>query len=126
TLRRFMAIAVACLIIAGVAGYIYWGPTQQQQQQRTRRDRNAQDVVPVLVATANLDDVPIYLDGVGTIKALNTVLVKSQADGQIVKIAFREGQDVSRGFVIAQIDPRTYQAQLDQAVAKKAQDEAQL
>ena len=58
--------------------------------------------------------------------ALNTVTVRSQVDGKLIKIAFTEGQDVEKGYVLAKIDPRTYQAQYDQAVAKKAQDEAQL
>ena len=69
---------------------------------------------------------PVYLDAVGNTRALNTVTVRAQVGGQIVKIAFREGQDVKRGDVLAEIDPRTYQAQYDQAVAKKAQDEATL
>jgi multidrug efflux system membrane fusion protein len=70
--------------------------------------------------------VPVYLDAVGNTRALNTVTVRAQVGGQIVKVAFREGQDVKRGDVLAEIDPRTYQAQLDQAVAKKAQDQAQV
>ena len=69
---------------------------------------------------------PVYLDAVGNTRALNTVTVRPQVGGQIVKVAFREGQDVKRGDVLAEIDPRTYQAQLDQAIAKKAQDEATL
>jgi multidrug efflux system membrane fusion protein len=71
-------------------------------------------------------DVPIYLDGLGTVQAYNTVLVRSRVDGELVKVAFTEGQDVKIGDVLAQIDPAPYQATLDQAVAKKAQDEAQL
>src|SRR5205823_10628246 len=65
-------------------------------------------------------------DEVGNTRALNIVTVRAQVGGQIVKIYFQEGQDVQRGFVLAEIDPRTYQAQYDQAVAKKAQDEATL
>jgi multidrug efflux system membrane fusion protein len=80
----------------------------------------------VLVARANIADVPIYLDAVGNTRALNTVTVRPQVGGQIVKVAFKEGQDVEKGFVLAEIDPRTYQAQYDQAVATKAKDEATL
>ena len=69
---------------------------------------------------------PVYLDGVGTAKALNTVTVRSQVDGKLINISFTEGQEVPKGFVLAKIDPTTYQAQYDQAVAKKAQDEALL
>jgi membrane fusion protein, multidrug efflux system len=70
--------------------------------------------------------VPVYLDGVGTARALNTVTVRPQVDGKLINISFTEGQEVPKGFVLAKIDPTTYQAQYDQAVAKKAQDEAQL
>lgn len=82
--------------------------------------------VPVLVATAKSADVPVYYDGVGTTRALNIVTVRSQVDGKLLKLNFREGDDVRRGTVIAEIDPTIYQAAYDQAVAKKAQDEAQL
>jgi multidrug efflux system membrane fusion protein len=71
-------------------------------------------------------DVPVYLDAVGTIKALNTVTVRPQVDGKLLSVNFKEGDDIKKGDVLAKIDPVTYQAQLDQAVAKKAQDEAQL
>src|SRR5262249_58417276 len=71
-------------------------------------------------------DVPVYLDAVGTIKALNTVTVTPQVDGKLLSVNYKEGQDVKKGDVLARIDPVTYQAQLDQAIAKKAQDEAQL
>jgi multidrug efflux system membrane fusion protein len=82
--------------------------------------------VPVLVSEARRADVPVYLDGVGTTQALKTVTVLPQVDGKLIKVHFREGQDVPQGFVLAEIDPATYQAAYDQAVAKKAQDEAQL
>src|SRR3989442_2348917 len=87
---------------------------------------SASEPVPVLATAARATDVPVYLDGVGTAKALNTVTVRSQVDGKIINISFTEGQDVPKGFVLAKIDPTTYQAQYDQAQAKKAQDEAQL
>jgi multidrug efflux system membrane fusion protein len=70
--------------------------------------------------------VPVYLDAVGTIKALNTVTVSPQVDGKLLSVGFKEGDDVKKGDVLARIDPTLYQAALDQAVAKKAQDEAQL
>ncbi len=80
----------------------------------------------MLATPAQTADVPVYLDGVGTAKALNTVTVRPQVDGKLIKVAFVEGQDVEKGFVLAKIDPVTYQAAYDQTVAKKAQDEAQL
>ncbi|PSC04216.1 efflux RND transporter periplasmic adaptor subunit [Alsobacter soli] len=82
--------------------------------------------VAVMAVEAKLADVPVYLESVGTARPLNTVTVRPQVDGQLVQILFREGQDVRKGDVLARIDPTTYQAQFDQAVAKKAQDQAQL
>ncbi len=73
-----------------------------------------------------VQDVPVYLDGVGTVRALNTVTVRSQVDGKLIAVNFTEGQDVKKGDVLGEIDPAIYQAQYDQAVAKKAQDEALL
>jgi multidrug efflux system membrane fusion protein len=82
--------------------------------------------IPVLAATAEKRDVPIWLDGLGTAQASATVTVKPQIDGMLTEVRFREGQDVRTGDVLARIDPRTYQAAVDQAVAKKAQDQANL
>ncbi|MDZ5448655.1 efflux RND transporter periplasmic adaptor subunit [Labrys sp. ZIDIC5] len=82
--------------------------------------------LPVLIAEAKTADVPVYLYGVGTVKAYNTVTITPQVSGQIVDMPFREGQDVKKGDVIARIDDSTYKATLDQAIAKKAQDQALL
>jgi multidrug efflux system membrane fusion protein len=71
-------------------------------------------------------DTPVYLDGIGTVQAFNSVTVHSQVNGILQKITFVEGQDVKAGDLLATVDPRTYQAQLDQAKAKQAEDEAQL
>jgi multidrug efflux system membrane fusion protein len=80
----------------------------------------------VLAATATTGDVPVYLDALGTVQAFNTVSIKPMIDGPLVEVRFKEGQDVRNGDVLAKIDMRPYQAALDQAVAKKAQDEANL
>jgi multidrug efflux system membrane fusion protein len=82
--------------------------------------------VSVLAATAKAADVPVYIDAIGTVRALNTVTIRAQVDGQITDIAFKEGQDVKKGDVLARIDPTLYQAAFDQANAKKSQDESQL
>jgi membrane fusion protein, multidrug efflux system len=82
--------------------------------------------VPILVAAARKADVPVYFDGVGSSRALNTVTVRTQVDGKLMSVNFKEGQDVDDNFVLADIEPTIYQAQYDQAVAKKAMDEAQL
>ena len=73
-----------------------------------------------------IQDVPVYLDGVGSVRALNTVMVRSQVDGKLISVNFTEGQDVKKGDVLGEIDPVLYKAAFDQAVAKKAQDEALL
>jgi membrane fusion protein, multidrug efflux system len=91
-----------------------------------RHGDGAGQPTPVLVATARAADVPVYIEGVGTVKALQSVLVRSQVDGVIESMPFKEGQDVHRGDLLVQIYPQLYQAALDEAVAKKAQDEATL
>src|ERR1700760_1723880 len=80
--------------------------------------------VPVTVAPVQKEDFPIYQTGLGTVQGFNTVQVKTRVDGEIVKIAFVEGQAVQAGDVLAEIDPRPFQATLDAAKAKKVQDEA--
>ena len=82
--------------------------------------------VPAEVAEVRPADVPLTLQGIGTVQAYNTVTLRAQVDGTLQQVRFTEGQEVKAGDVLAQIDPRTYQAALDQASAKKAQDEAQL
>jgi multidrug efflux system membrane fusion protein len=82
--------------------------------------------VPVEAAEVRPADVPLTLQGIGTVQAFNTVTVRAQVDGVLQQVRFTEGQEVKAGDVLAQIDPRTYQAAVDQALAKKAQDEAQL
>ncbi len=82
--------------------------------------------VPVTATAAGRQDVPIYYDALGTVGAFNTVAIRAQVNGQIVSINFRQGQDVHKGDVLAKIDPAPLQASLDQAIAKKGQDQAQL
>ncbi|MGC2781980.1 MAG: efflux RND transporter periplasmic adaptor subunit [Bradyrhizobium sp.] len=121
--RRMVSISLTLLILGGL-GYIGW--TALQQKQQNNRFARPDLPVPVLAATPVIKDVPVYLDGVGAVRALNTVTVRSQVDGKLIAVNFVEGQDVKQGDVLAEIDSAIYQAQYDQAVAKKAQDEAQL
>jgi multidrug efflux system membrane fusion protein len=121
--RRTVSILITLLIVGGL-GYIAW--TSLQQRQAANRNARPDLPVPVLAATPRIQDVPVYLDGVGAVRALNNVLVRSQVDGKLISVNFTEGQDVKKGDVLGEIDPVIYQAQYDQAVAKKAQDEAQL
>lgn len=119
----------AVLISAGVAGlavlslfYWYWS----QGPDPAHAVRSARATVPVSVATASRQDVPIYLTGLGAVQALFTVGIHAQVDGKLQEVFFKEGQRVTRGDVLAKIDPRLYQAALDAAKAHKAQDEAAL
>ena len=82
--------------------------------------------VPVTAGTVAAQDVPVFLHGIGTVQAYNMVAVKSRVDGQIVKVDFKEGQDIKAGDPLFQIDPRPFQAALEQAQAAKQKDEAQL
>ena len=124
--RGFVMTLITLAILGGL-GYLGWTVMQQQpQQQGNGRNQRPDLPVPVLAATPKVQDVPVYLDGVGAIRALNTVTVRSQVDGKLIAVKFTEGQDVKKGDVLGEIDPALYQATYDQAVAKKAQDEAQL
>jgi len=82
-------------------------------------------VVPVVVSTAQRGDLPVYFNGLGTVTAFNTVTVRSRVDGQLVSVAFKEGQFVHQGDLLAQIDPRPFQVQLEQALGQLAKDQAQ-
>ncbi len=82
--------------------------------------------IPVVAGKVEKKDVPIYLDGLGTVQAFNTVIVRTRVDGELTQVLFKEGQDVKVGDLLAVVDPRPYQAALDQAIAKKEGDEAQL
>lgn len=90
------------------------------------RARLANHPVPVVVATAERRDMPVYLTGLGSAAAFNTVTVRSRVDGQLVNAAFREGQFVHQGDELAEIDPRPFQVQLEQAQGQLARDTAQL
>jgi multidrug efflux system membrane fusion protein len=123
-LRRSVSLLITLLILGGL-GYIGWLAWQQKAGGRNANARPDLPV-PVLAASPRVQDVPVYLEGVGSVRALNTVTVRAQVDGKLLAVNFVEGQDVKKGDVLGEIDPAIYQAQYDQAVAKKAQDEALL
>jgi len=122
------------LPIAALAAFGYFGWQRFHGPDAATKAENAQKsaaatrtaAVPVTIAPVEKADFPVYLTGLGTVQGFNTVVVRTRVDGQIDKIAFKEGQLVKQGDLLAQIDPRPYQATLDQAKAKKAQDEANL
>lgn len=121
--RRGVIAAGGAALIAVFAA-IYWYAGQGPDPARAAHTKPA--AIPVSVATAARQDVPIYLTGLGTVQALFTVGIHAQVDGKLQNVFFKEGQRVKKGDVLAKIDPRLYQAALDQAKAKKAQDVAAL
>src|SRR5215813_14261278 len=129
-MRLGPALTIVILAAASVAGW-YWlkdTPAQEATPSRGAGRRAAQKdgVVPVPVETVKKETVPVYREGIGNVQALYTVTVRAQVDGRLTSVEFTEGQDVRKGDVLARIDPAIYKAQYDQALAKKAQDEATL
>lgn len=119
------------ILAAAVAGLGYYGwnkydSERQLAQADAQKRAAARPAVPVKIAPVEKADFPVYLTGLGTVQGFNTVVVRTRVDGQIYKIDFKEGQFVKQGDTLIEIDPRPFQAALDQATAKKAQDEASL
>jgi membrane fusion protein, multidrug efflux system len=114
-----VAVAAAALSISRV--FVEKSASRQEVAKQT-----VQLKTPVVAAVTEVQNVPIILRGIGTVQAFDSVTVKARVDGNIVKVGFREGQSVKQGDLLFQIDPRPYQAQLDQAQANKAKDEAAL
>jgi len=121
-LRWTWRILFVALIVAGAAGlWVGVGPDNSVPAAQATAP-----AVPITDGRAEIRDVPIWLSGIGSVQPLNAVTVKVRVDGQLDRAAFTEGQDVHKGDVLAQIDPRSFRAQLKQAQANKAKDEAQL
>jgi multidrug efflux system membrane fusion protein len=119
--KKVMILGAVMVIAAGVVASYLAERTPQPVEAAV-----APPPVPVVAQQVKSGDVPIYLRGVGTVIAYNNVIVRSQITGQIVKMAFTQGQTVKEGDLLAEIDPRPYQAQLDQATANRDRDQAQL
>jgi multidrug efflux system membrane fusion protein len=120
---RHRVLIVSTTIIA-LAGAGAWYALARPEPQRASRTSAA--AVPVTVAVAEKQDMPIYLTGLGAVQASFTVGIRPQVDGKLEQVLFKEGEHVRKGDVLAKIDPRLYQAALDKAKASKAQDDAQL
>ncbi len=123
--RKRAAIAGGLAVAAGLA-LALWPQAQPAKTGGGRPGGPDGRPVAVVAAQAVRRDMPIYLDAIGTVQAYNTVTVRSRVDGELVEVLFKEGQDVRAGDVLAQIDPRTYRAQYEQAVATRDKDSAQL
>ena len=133
-MKRLLTLLILLAVIGGgIYGAYWWYTRPVASEQVAGRGRGGfgrrgeeETIVPVLAAQSEMRDVPIYLDALGTVQAFNQVSVRAMVDGPLVEVRFQEGQDVKAGDVLARIDPRSYQAALDSAVAKKQQDEANL
>jgi len=124
--RRRLVLLLSILVTVGIGAAIWFWPVAAPDQKTGGRFRDANQVIPVVEAVVAKRDMPVWLDGLGTVQAFQMVTVKSMVDGPLVDVSFKEGQDVNAGDVLARIDPRVYQAALDNAAAKKALDEATL
>lgn len=123
---RTSRVVFTLAVIGAIAGGVYYWMLGTTAQQSAGQRQRTGGPVSILAEAARTADVPVYLEGVGSAKARNTVTVRAQVDGKLLSVNFKEGQDVRKGDVLAKIDPVTYKAQLDQATAKKALDEALL
>jgi multidrug efflux system membrane fusion protein len=122
--RGWQYVAVfAAILVGSYAGWRYFATTEATT---AGRGPIAPAPIPVTVTRVQNADFPVYLNGLGTVQPFRTVTVRSRVDGQITEVAFRQGRAVKEGDVLVKIDPRPYQAALDEALAKKAQDEANL
>ncbi len=128
TSRKIVWVLLAAAVAGG--GYYGWqrfhGPEAGAKSAEAQKAGARTPAVRVTVASVEKVDFPVFLTGLGTVQGFNTVQVRTRIDGQIDKIAFKEGQLVNQGDLLVEIDPRPFQAALDQAKAKKAQDEANL
>ena len=115
-----LALAAVLLFGSGCAGWREFGAHKEQNQ------APEPPPVPVTTAVSKTADVPVYLRGIGTVQALNSVEVHPQVGGVLLDVPVREGQDVKKGDTLAVIDPRPYKAALDKAEAQRQQDQAQL
>jgi membrane fusion protein, multidrug efflux system len=118
------ALGLAAILL--IVGYVGWHYASASQTDAGHRQSKAPTPIPVTVQSIQNSDFPVYLNGLGTVQPYDTVTVRSRVDGQVVKVGFRQGQMVNEGDLLVQIDPRPFQAALEQAQAKKAQDEANL
>jgi multidrug efflux system membrane fusion protein len=117
--KRSLGFLIPALLLAGLAGWRLTRPA-------TAADPPPPPLVPVTTAVSQVEDVPEYLIGLGTVQALNVVQIKSQVNGTLIALPVPEGQEVHKGDIVAEIDPRPYKAALDQATAQRDEDSAML
>src|SRR5262245_34613220 len=120
--RRQWFAWLALLLVFGVAGAHYWR-TASARQTNTPRTPPA---VPVMVSQAEKGDIDVYVTGLGTVTPLNTITVTTRVDGQLMAVIYKEGETVTQGAPLVEIDPRPFQVQLEQAEGQLAKDQAAL
>src|ERR1700726_1932702 len=124
-MKKKVVVPAALLIAALAAGGLYFTHIHALEK-AAATPAPPPPTAPIVAGTVTQHDVPIYLTGVGTVIAYNTDVVRAQIQGQLISINFTEGQAVHAGDLLAQIDPRPYQAQIDQLTANRDRDQAQL
>jgi multidrug efflux system membrane fusion protein len=121
---RLIATTLSLAVLGGIVYTIWFWPAAKEAESPMRRFANVP--IPVLVAPATRRDTPVWLDGLGTAQASQSVTIRTMVEGPLLAVNFQEGQAVRQGDVLAQVDPRPYRAALDAATARKAQNEAML
>ena len=131
-----LLIALALIVAAaGIGAWVYYdkvrgGQAAAQPQGKPGKGRGGKGgdggPIPVVAGVAQVGEIPIYLSGLGTVVPMRTVIVRSRVDGELVRVNFTEGQYVKEGEVLAQVDPRPFQVQLDQAEGQLVKDQALL
>jgi membrane fusion protein, multidrug efflux system len=118
------------IVLIATAGYVFYPQVRAGQQKSDKAEKGsgkrAAQAVPVVATIARRGELPIYLTGLGSVTAYNTVTIRSRVDGELIKVAFTEGQIVHQGDLLAEIDPRPFQGQLATAEGNLAKDTAQL
>jgi len=122
--RWWIGLAAVIIVVAGAL--VLFGRGGHKAPRAGQTGTSAMAGVPVVAAPVTKGDFSVYLSGLGSVTPLNTVTLKTHVDGELTKVLFREGQVVSKGEILAEIDPRPFQVQLTQAEGALARDQAQL
>jgi membrane fusion protein, multidrug efflux system len=124
-LSRYWWVFLLIIVLAGAGIYAYWGRGENKRPGISKKETvPPARATPVLAVAAKEGEMKVFLNGLGSVTPINTVTVKTRVDGQLMEVLFREGQDVTKGQQLAQIDPRPFEVQLTQAEGQMARDRA--